>query len=749
MAVLNEVTGNVRYYIQLETTNQSFIDMHYYLKRTGRVNNDFHLILFDKDLRGVDPTDENLPLYLKEKVLFECRRNYWYFIREVMRIPLEGGDVKKGARYQLNRASLAMGYLFTLNYNFYVEIPRQMGKTTAMMSRLLWIYNFATSNTSIALLHKEHKGSKDNLATLKEYRDALPSYLQMSSAVSDMTGKKLKVPNTMITIQHPLNNNKIVTFASARSKELADKMCRGMHVPLQYYDEFAFMPFNHYAYLAAMPAFSTAAKNARNNHAPYGVYITTTPGDLTTESGRFCYRMRNNATVWDECFYDYPYEKIEEVRQANTTSSMFLIHYTYQQLGRGNDYFNEMCTLCENDYAKIRREILLEWSEIAENCAFKKEDLEVIKRFCREPLYVMRLGHAGQYAFKVFEELDPRYSPIMGVDVAGAMYQDSSAITVIDSKSTKVVGTLNCNYIPSDDLADVIYVLVKSKYPNAVINIERNGGYGKTVIERLKKSSAKRNMYFEIKERVVSETVTLTGGVQKNRQLVKVFGIDSNHEIRSRLIEILHERVNYHKDKFIDKKLYDEMNGMVVKASGKTEHSNLTHDDQVFSYLMALYVWYEGKNIMENFGIMKNTIKTDENEEFMDGAIALDQDSRENVDFEVIDLEETPAYKEQMELIKKLTTKRKTRVEHDEEVFLREMEEAEMTRAWNPIERAAYNKKYHIDEDPNQQGYQMLVIPDSVFMDTDAEEDYQEKEYIRKHGNLHRQFVQMRDNNLF
>ena len=74
-------------------------------------------------------------------------------------------------------------------------------------------------------------------------------------------------------------------------------------------------------------------------------------------------------------------------------------------------------------------------------------------------------------------------------------------------------------------------------------------------------------------------------------------------------MEILKERMIYHKDKFISPILYDELNGLEVKRNGKIEHSNNTHDDQVFSYLIALYVWYEGKNLMELYGIDKTSIK--------------------------------------------------------------------------------------------------------------------------------------------
>jgi hypothetical protein len=54
------------------------------------------------------------------------------------------------------------------------------------------------------------------------------------------------------------------------------------------------------------------------------------------------------------------------------------------------------------------------------------------------------------------------------------------------------------------------------------------------------------------------------------------------------------------------------MESMEVKKSGKVEHSQNSHDDQVFSYLMALRVWYDGIDIAERYGIKKNTIKTDE-----------------------------------------------------------------------------------------------------------------------------------------
>ena len=368
-----------------------------------------------------------------------------------------------------------MNFLFILNFNMFVEMPRQHGKTIAAVCRYLWVYNFGTSNSEIMFMHKDHSGSKGNLKSLKNIRDALPSYLQMSSNI-DINGNKLKVPNTVVMIQHPFNNNKINTYPSARTKDAANNLGRGATIPIQYYDEFAFMPWNEEVFMAAVPAFSKASENARNNNAPYGMLITTTPGDLLTNSGIYAYEIRNKATPWKEEYYDMSYRELIGLRDSNNQSNMFLVSYTYQQLGSGQDYFKRMVVEMQSNWPKIRREVMLEWAETATDCPFAQEDLDIIKLHVKDPIRTIFFGKFRQYQFNIYEDLDLSYPPIIGVDVAGATFNDSSAITVIDSKTTRVCATLNCNFIPADDLAQVIYELVTKYMPNAIINCERNGG---------------------------------------------------------------------------------------------------------------------------------------------------------------------------------------------------------------------------------------------------------------------------------
>ena len=72
-------------------------------------------------------------------------------------------------------------------------------------------------------------------------------------------------------------------------------------------------------------------------------------------------------------------------------------------------------------------------------------------------------------------------------------------------------------------------------------------GFGASVIQRLVKTDIKKNLYYEIKEKVIEETFN-GYRVNKNKARVKVYDLESTKSVRARLIEILYDRVAYHKD---------------------------------------------------------------------------------------------------------------------------------------------------------------------------------------------------------
>lgn len=595
-------------YYQMNTKNTSFLDMHYYLKARGIKNNKFHLLLYDKDLANVDPYDSTLPVYIKQKVFVECQRNFWYYVREVVRVQSQGGPY---VRYKLDRGNLALNFCFTLNLNIYQEQPRQTGKTVGTEVWYSWVYNFGSRNANMVFLNKKHDDAKRNLNDLKNLIKALPPYLRFDQAFG-VDGKKLKSTNTVQYVQHKINFNKIEAIPMARNRTAAISLLRGRTITNCWLDESAFFQYLEESLQNAMPALTRAFKNCRDNGAPHGLCLTSTPGFLTEECGQYMYELKNKMTPFTELWYDFTLEKLYETLNANEKSIFVYIRTTYQQLGYGEDWLKERIKEQNQKWSDIRREFLLEWATSSENCPFNQEELRNVQRFLRNPI---KQFYISNYLFNLYREITPKTKTLIGVDVAAGYSRDSSAISICDAETTSLIADFNCNYINPVDLSKVIYELVTNHLPNSLVTIERNG-VGTGTLAKLIKSKIRNNIYFEIKERVIEER---PDGIntRKRKQMTKVYGVDNSKTVREQLMDLLSDRVKDHYDKFISPILYEELKNLEIKKNGKIDHSANSHDDGLFSYLYAIYPIYYGKNLKENWNISVPTLKTanDEAEE--------------------------------------------------------------------------------------------------------------------------------------
>ena len=67
--------------IDTMTMNTSFLRMAIQLNKMGVKNNTFFLTLYDRDLLGRDPHNLNDDSEeLRQRIAYECKINYWYFI---------------------------------------------------------------------------------------------------------------------------------------------------------------------------------------------------------------------------------------------------------------------------------------------------------------------------------------------------------------------------------------------------------------------------------------------------------------------------------------------------------------------------------------------------------------------------------------------------------------------------------------------------------------------------------------------
>lgn len=144
-----EESTHYKYIIDTYSSNLSFLRTAKDLYTLGINNYRFMLKLYDEQLINVDPYSPTLTAEQIQRVMIECKRNIWYFLREVARIPVEGGAMGPGAgmRYQLNRGNLASTWCFVNNIDHYLVLPRQIGKTKSTLEAILWTFIFSTIRT--------------------------------------------------------------------------------------------------------------------------------------------------------------------------------------------------------------------------------------------------------------------------------------------------------------------------------------------------------------------------------------------------------------------------------------------------------------------------------------------------------------------------------------------------------------------------------------------------------------------------
>jgi hypothetical protein len=119
--------GNKLY--DLGTNNKSFLQLAKDLKRLGIQNWYFMLEICDPSLINidpfaVDPKTEHTSLSKDQiaRVVNECTRNPWYYLREISRIPDQGAS---SVPYAANRGNIAQAYCILKGLDSWLCLPRR------------------------------------------------------------------------------------------------------------------------------------------------------------------------------------------------------------------------------------------------------------------------------------------------------------------------------------------------------------------------------------------------------------------------------------------------------------------------------------------------------------------------------------------------------------------------------------------------------------------------------------------------
>lgn len=594
----------------VNTTNKTFLKLAHLYKSMGIKNWKFILTLLQPELSGVDPYDPNLSQFMKERIAFECKYNPWYYFREVARLPAPSGN--KPVQFKANRGNIALYWSFFNNVDFGLLQPRQTGKsvsTDILMTGLMYIWG---ESTTINLITKDNKLRQSNIERLKEMRDLLPEYLHYTDR-TDADNNELM---TCIRL-----NNKYKTAVGRSDKSGADKLGRGLTVPIMHFDELAYINLIEVSLPVALASGSAARDQARDSEQPYGNVYTTTAGNVTTRDGAFAYTFLTGGCPWSEMFFDLPDKKtLHMVVEKGSKGKKPLIYgaFNHRQLGRTDEWmFN---TLREsNSFGEIAdRDFFNIWTTGGEGSPLSPEDKDKIKANKREPLYTQIFNKGYILRWHIPEsEVKSRMANgkfVMGTDPSELLGEksDATGCVIVDIETHEVVAVGRYNETSSNALSEFMAHLLM-EYPN-ILWIPERKSLGIAMIDTviLMLHAKGIDPFKRIFNRVVQEASTRESEFKEIQTPVthrlpsfydkykKYFGYvtgGGGEYTRDNLYRVALPSAMYHGARSIyDDLLSIELLALTVK-NGRIDHSSGNHDDLVVSLLLAHWLCISGQNL--------------------------------------------------------------------------------------------------------------------------------------------------------
>lgn len=597
-------------YYDMGTSNKSFIQVAKDLKSLGIKNCLFMLEIKDPSLIGIDPfsVDKttkkcNLTQDQVSRIMTECYRNPWYYLREVCRIKDPGGI---SVPYLANRGNIAQAWCIWKGYDSWLCLPRQKGKTQSALAMQTWCYLFGTSNSEFIFVNKDGDAAKTNLRRLADQIELLPEYLHLDTFIDPETGKREKGKNNATRIDNPINGNSIIVKPSASSYEKALSLARGLTAPILYFDEPEFTRYIKTIVANSVSTYEQAARAAKRNHAMYARIFTCTPGDLSTKEGVEAQMLLDRTIKWSETIYDKTPEQVQELieAQGKDCNQIFYIEYSYKQIGETEEWLRNISGKI-GDPLVVRREVLLQRLHGSSASPYSQEDLEYIAGQEHKP--ISELWIRDYYRFDIYEELSKEIPYLVGIDCSTGTGGDNNAITVVNPYTLEPAAEFECSYIGETKYIAVITDLVKFHIPRAILCIERNS-MGDAIVDFLLHTPLRRNLYYDknkdLLETKVQENETIESMLKKEAAKKLYYGVYTGPKSREDMFAILSRHVNEYKEKFVAHNVIRDLTRLVRTPSGKIEAAKATdengdpfHDDSIMSYLIALYVYYHGNNL--------------------------------------------------------------------------------------------------------------------------------------------------------
>lgn len=596
--------------IDYQTKNTTWLRQAEVYNRMNVKNCAFILALLQPELQGIDPHDDGLSLEMKVKIGMECRFNWWYFFREVVKVPPQGGIHPKPL--SANRGNIALYWLFANSIDVGLVQPRQTGKslsTDCLMTNLLYV---AARNSRINMITKDDSLRKANVDRMKGIRGFLPKYLvnlrpDDSDNVFELTCKTF--------------GNTYQTGVAQNSESAALNLGRGLTSPVQQIDEGPFISHIGTTIPAALAAGTAARKEAEENGLPYGNIFTTTAGKKDDRDGAYIYQMFHEAAVWTEAFFDAKdRNELIEMINRNKTGRKLMVNVTmsHRQLGYTDEWLYEAIANTKATGEAADRDFFNVWTSGSKRSPLSLQLNEAIRRSQKDVVWTEM--SPDRYAVRWYhpaEELALMQKEIpfaIGLDTSDAVGRDAIAMVITNAYDLSTVGVGSFNETNLIRFAEYLaYLLIR--YENTTLVIERRSS-GQSIIDSLILHLVKAGIdpFKRIYNKIVDEAIEkpqaykeICSAPQYRANAFydirkKAFGVPTDANYRTLFYTtVLQNAAKRACHEIKDLPLINEINGLVEK-NGRIDHDSSGHDDHVIAWLLTHWFLFHCRNLA-HYGI--------------------------------------------------------------------------------------------------------------------------------------------------
>lgn len=601
------------YVPDLTTKNQSFLRVCRIFQMMGVKNYLWPLALRDQGLIGVDPWDPKLDVQTKVRIAIECKVNFIYFFREVVRIPSAGGET---IPFIANRANMAMLFCFALSVAMGITIPRQQGKTIAMTAILAYLMYVLADNISIGMFTKDTTLVQDNTNRLKDIKnDGLPKWFLTPSA-KDADNKE--------GISYTAKGNFYKTFVAANDERTAAKLGRGNTLACEVFDEFAYFKYNHITVPTAMMAMNAAAPSVRRRGIPATVIYATTAGNPDLPEGEYALRTLTGAMEFTEQIYDIPnYASFIELLDKSSVNRIVYIEYSYLQLGRSEEWFRQVAAQSNGSPDDIARDLLNEWRSSTNNSVIPPEFRTKIRESLTDPVWV-DTSHGfwmRWYIDEVTANSDEfKNKPLVaGMDTSENVGRDFTTLVILDPVDMKVIAVCRCNDSNTMQIARymsdillsyrrMVWIPERNNTGTALIDfvMEQLQEHGINPYTRIYNECVQNKDEPKYKEIDIYDYRNIHGNARATFGYRTTGGAVGGTSRNMLYKNVMMKTVQLNADRICDKTLISELCNLTVR-NGRIDHHTGMHDDTVIAYLLACFLIMYGKN-MHLYGIANSVV---------------------------------------------------------------------------------------------------------------------------------------------